>query len=121
MTLNCSYFTSIAGQYHQPLSDVQKAHQRLLQAPKSQHPPNHHQSKSLGRSSGAQFFNNAINSATIDRVRPNSAYPSDQKRHFGSIGRQNGAIWAPRTPLMGRQIRERRHMQMQQPQRPKSR
>ena len=111
-------YYNFTGQYHQPLSDVQKAHQRFIQAPKSQH---HHQSKSLGRASGAQFLNTAGNSATIDRVHSSSTYSSEQKRHFGSIGRQNGTIWAPRTPLMGRQIRERRHMQMQQPQRPKSR
>ena len=114
---NSNEFT---GQYHQPLSDVQKAHQRYIQAPSKSH--HHNQSKSLGRASGAQFLNYASNnSATMDRIQPNSTHSSDQKRQFGSIGRQNGAIWAPRTPLMGRQIRERRHMQMQQPQRPKSR
>ncbi len=99
----------VTGQYHQPLTDVQEAHQRQIQPQKFPH----YNTKSLGRVSAAAMLHHGYN----------SGYNTlDPKRYSGSIGRQNGAMLAPRTPLMGQQIREqRRHQQMQQPQRPKSR
>lgn len=104
-----------SGQYHQPLSDVQEAHQRYIQAG-----PAKYNTKSLGRATGNRFIHqhnqNAFHQTLNDpKLRQ---FPAGS----GSVGRQNGTILAPpRTPLMGQQIRERRHMQMQQPPRPKSR
>ena len=97
--------------------EVQQAHQRVLQNP----PPStrvQHYSKSLGRTSGANF------------LATSSGYNGQGSNgYYGSVGRQNGtSVAPPRTPSMGRQIREQRRtmqfqqqLQQQQPQRPKSR
>ena len=104
----------VTGQYHQPLMEVQQAHQRVLQNPQpsTRIHQNQNYSKSLGRTSGANFL-------------ASSGYNGQANGYYGSVGRQNGTSMAPpRTPSMGRQIREQRRMQFQhqlQPQRPKSR
>ena len=109
----------VTGQYHQPLSsgDVQQAHQRWIPGPPGPGaaffppPPQNQQqprsrptprdfSRSLGRAAGAHFSS-----------------PQENPYSFGgtgSVGRHGGAIMAPRTPMMGRQIKVRRQLQQQQ-------
>ena len=102
----------VTGQYQQPMNEVQHAHQRYLPTPVSYEPPTPNPrpdySRSLGRVGGSELL----------RQQYQYQYPQPNN-YFGSMGRSSGAMMAPRTPMMGRQIKARRYSQM--PQRPKSR
>ena len=118
----------VTGQYQQPLNDVQQAHQRYLPTPTLNYEapqlssPNYNNtnssrvtdfSRSLGRSGGAEFLRHQNHQHQQFQQNNTNNY------YFGSMGRSSGAVMAPRTPMMGRQIKARRYSQL--PPRPKSR
>ena len=74
-------------------------------------------SRSLGRSSGAEFLRHNQHQHQHQQFQQNNN--NNNYNYFGSMGRSSGAMMAPRTPMMGRQIKARRYSQL--PPRPKSR
>jgi hypothetical protein len=119
----------VTGQYHQhALTDVQKAHQRTIhdgQAPLYQ--AQHHQipaRRHMTSNSGAATFDpnshvNGLQYGSIGRRSGANYEKQNGATFYGSVGRHAGTVIAPpRTPMMGRQVRARRHQL--QPTRPKS-
>ena len=74
-------------------------------------------SRSLGRSGGAEFLRHNQHQHQHQQFQQNNN--NNNYNYFGSMGRSSGAMMAPRTPMMGRQIKARRYSQL--PPRPKSR